>query len=278
MGAAPNLEYTGVDSEVWTFDTGEPVTVKQILGLAGAPFKYDDVKGVGQAGVTNVGLDRDPNVTTLLANLKAPAGSTESERLGLLDAWLTSIGNGAALTSGGALGKLECLDSGRYQRVRLANPDLLATVPYFQFVNTGFWRFELALRSDESWWRTDPYVSPSGGFTAAQFATATVDNLGNEGVWPVIKITGPVTTPTIGWAGDTVVLPTVTAGHWLEIDSDPDWWTAVTDLGVDASWIGDRWYTKLPPGTAVPLTISGSGTSGATRVLVTVPQLFHRAL
>lgn len=275
MGAKPNLQFTGVDGEVWVFDAGEPITLKSVQGLAGAPLNYDDVKGVGQPGVTNVGLDRDPNVSTLLANFRAPKGASGDERIELLDAWLTSIGNGEALTSGGDLGKLECLDSDRYQWVRLANPDLLASVPYEQVYNVGFWRFTLALRSDESYWRKD--ATPVS-FAAAGFAAATVDNPGLP-AWPHLKITGPVTTPTVGWAGDTVTFPTITAGHFIEVETDPDWWEAVDDLGVDKTWvIGDRWYTKLPTGVDVPLTITGSGTSGATLVEVTVPLRYHRAL
>ena len=270
MGVPPNLRLTGVDGAVWTFDTGEPVTLKSVSGLGGGQYTFDDVKSVGQAGVTWVARNDDPNVTTISANLKVPG--TGTERLAVLDDWLTSLGRGTAQTSGGDLMELRCLDSDRYQHVRLVT---VLDPPYPQVYSTGFWRFEMALRSDETWWRTDPYID---SFTAAEFTAATVQVNGNEPVWPHLKLTGPITTPVVGWAGDTVTLPDVTAGHWLDIETDPNLWSVVDDLGVDKSWIGDRWYTQLPKGAAVPVTITGTGTTGATLLEVTVPQLYYRAL
>lgn len=270
MGVPPNLQLTGVDAAVWTFDVDEPITLKAVSGLGGASYTFDDMKSVGQAGVTWVARNDDPNVTTMLCNFKVD--DTGANRLAMLDDWLTSLGRGTAATSGGPLMELRCLDSARFQQKRLVN---VLDPPYPQIYSVGFWRFEMQLRSDETWWRKAPFTD---SFTAAEFAAATVDNLSDEPVWPHLKLTGPITTPVIGWAGDTVTLPNVAAGDFLDIETDPNRWAILDDAGVDQSWIGDRWYTKIPKGAAVPLTITGSGTTGATLLEVTVPQLYYRAL
>lgn len=264
------MQLTGVDGTVWTFDTGEPVTLKDIRGLGGAPFGFDDIKSVGQAGVTFVGRNDDPNATILTCNFSVPG--SEEDRLATLDDWLTSLGRGTAAASGGPLIELLCLDTQRFQMVRLVS--INEQPPYQQVASIGFWRHEVTLRSDETWWRATPNTY---SFAAAGFGTASVLNDGQEPVWPHLKLTGPITSPVVGWSGAGVALPNVAAGGFLDIETDPDWWTVVDQAGVDRSWIGNRWYKQLPTGTT-SLTITGTGTTGATKLDVTVPQLFHRAL
>lgn len=270
--AGPVVILTGVDGEVWEFgDPLCPVRLKYVKGLGGADFTIEDTEGVGQAGVTFVATNDKPNVVTLGANL-GPV--PKSQGMDLLSRWRQTLGRGSSLISGGPLMKLEIVQSERYQWMRLTNK---LESPFEQMDNVG-WMFEdVDLRSDETWWRTDPIVKE---FTAAQFAGATIDNLGTEPVWPFIRIDGPISSPTLSWAGQPAVsLPSLTAGQWLEIESDPDWWAITDQAGLDRSWIGNRWYVKAPKKTNnIPVTITGGSTSGATRLKVTLPQLFATAL
>ena len=277
--AGPLVILTGVDGEVWEFgDTQCPIRLKYVKGLGGADFEVEDTEGVGQAGVTFVARNDKPNVVTLGANL-GPVRKVQG--VDLLRRWRRTLGRAMSLQPGGQLIKLEVInelgDPGRYQWMRRINA---LESPYEQMANVG-WMFEdVDLRSDETWWRTDPVEEE---FTAAQFATAKVTNFGTEPVWPHYRLTGPITSPKLSMAGEAVVsLPSLTAGQWLDIETDPTWWDIRDQSGADRSWIGNRWYVQAPAGddgVDIPITITHSGgTSSATKLKVTLPQLFETAL
>lgn len=276
--AGPVVILTGVDGEEWAFgDPYCPVRLKYVKGLGGADFTVEDTEGVGQAGVTFIARNDKPNAVTLGANL-GPV--PKAQGMDLLQRWRRTLGRATALTVGGPLIKLEVVQSGRYQWMRRISA---LPSPYEQMANVG-WMFEdVDLRSDETWWRTDPVVKE---FTAAEFSGATVTSFSTEPVWPHYRLTGPIISPKLSLAGEGVVsLPTLTTGQWLDIEADPDWWDIRDQAGAERSWIGDRWYVQAPAatnpetGVEVPITITHSGgTSVDTKLKVTLPQLFETAL
>jgi hypothetical protein len=261
---------------VWAFN--EPMCPLRLAsdptGIEGAPFDFDDQENAGQAGVSFRARNDRPNVIGLdihVGPVEPGPGAQD-----LLQRVVSSFGRGkeihtftCATETGGA----------RTQLVRLAGgPVALSTSMLTQMRDHGYARIKATFRSDETWFRKAPVVRT---LTAAQFAGATVVSESEEPAWPHWVITGPITLPTIGVDGEAVTLPTISVGQTWTIDTDPDYFSIVDQAGTDRSWVG-RYWTKpvLPvtPGQAtrtVSVTISGTGTTGATRVVLTVPQLFH---
>ena len=275
----PRFRFTGWDGQEFSFgDPSCPLRLNNIEGLGGAPAEFVDIVGAGQAGVTFVDLTDQPNVITLdlkfgpLMHGETIKGTAAVEAY---SGWRKSLGRGRKV------GKFECLDTGRFQMVR---PILSQMSPY-NIVrgvhNVGFTDERVQLRSDESWWRTDPFDE-----TFAYGETITVDNLGDDESWPWYQITGPITAPRIGLDGEAITIKrangttlTIPAGKTLTVQTDPDWWEVVDSDGVDHSWLGERWHKRAPEDTeGIPVTFTGSGTTSATKIRVVVPQLFWTAI
>lgn len=259
------------DGQVWHFN--EPTCPLSLrtdpTGLEGADFGFDDQKNVDQAGVTMRARMDEPNFIGLDVKLTTPPGH---DRIELLWKWRNSLGRGKQINRFHTI-----TDWGldRFQDVRLASK--LAPTPLTQMKNLGMVLSDpVTLRSDESWWRRHPVVET---FTPVQFAGASINSVSDEPMWPHIVITGPITLPTIGWMGEAVPLPTIAAGDVWTIETDPDWFQINDSTGADRSWIGRRWYQQIPAGRrTVPITITGSGTTSATKVEIIVPQLHWAAL
>lgn len=105
--------------------------------------------------------------------------------------------------------------------------------------------------------------------------------------WPWFKLTGPIANPTLGINGEAVALPSIGAGDWLEIETDPNWYAVTDQDGEDVTFSifeladgdDDRWRNTVKPrGVANPVTITGTATSGATKLYVVVPQIYRSAL
>lgn len=265
----PEYTITGVDGVVWEFPGTPSHGLKYVHGLGGAPFEMDDVTSVGQAGVTFVARDDKPNVIEVGAHIRSEvAGEAAVE---VLTDWRKSLGRANAV--GDRLVTFECVDSGRFQQCRLTeiNDMDVERMRYARWVLE-----ELKLRSDESWWRSEPVDKTFTTFPASLVSKGDVAS------WASMKLTGPITNPVVGINGNTVALPSLTAGQWLEIDSDPDWWTVKDQTGTDRTWnVGERWYVEkdgqIKPGTNT-ITLTGSGTSSETSLQVVAPQLFYRAI
>ena len=274
----PRFEFTGWDGSVWTYgDDDCPIRIKTIDGLGGAPADFVDITGAGQAGVTFVDMAHKPNLITAqyqfgpLLNDEPINGEAA---LDLYLQWRRAFGRGRQV------GKFECLDTGRFQMVRV----VLTSWPPLDTKNVhniGFTAEErIQLRSDESWWRTDPFDK-----TFDFGDTITVDNLGDEDSWFWCEITGPVTRPKIGLLDELIEITepdgdplTVAAGKSVIVQSDPDWWQVDCD-GTDVSWLGERWHQKAPADTTkIPFTFTGTGATAATSIRIVVPQLFWTAL
>ncbi|EAS0269358.1 hypothetical protein E7939_21945 [Salmonella enterica] len=275
----PRFRFTGWDGQEFSFGAPScPLRLNNIEGLGGAPAEFVDIEGAGQAGVTFVDLTDQPNIITL--NLRfGPLMHDETIKgtaaVEAYSGWRKSLGRGRKV------GKFECLDTGRFQMVR---PILSQMSPYNlrEVHNVGYVAEErVPLRSDESWWRTEPFDQ-----TFSYGEAITVDNLGDDESWPWYQITGPITAPRIGLDGEEITIKrangatlTIPAGKTLTVQTDPDWWEVVDSDGVDHSWLGERWHKRAAEDTeGIPVTFTGTGTTSATKIRVVVPQLFWTAI
>jgi len=259
------------NGQVWDFTSSTcPLSLRtDPTGLEGAEFAFDDQKNVDQAGVTWRARMDEPNLIGLDVKI---AVRDPAARVRTAQQWRHSLGRGKQIhrfwTITDEAGR-------RFQDVRLASK--LGPLNYTLLRNAGIVLSDpVMLRSDESWWRRVPVVKT---FTPADFATAAVRTHSDEPVWPHLRITGPITLPTIGWMGESVPLPTIASGDYLDIETDPDWFQINDSTGADRSWVGRRWYKQIPAGRlTVPIAITGTGTTSATKVELTVPQLHWTAL
>jgi hypothetical protein len=260
------------DGTVWDFnDPACPISLRvDPTGLEGAEFTHDDQQNVGQAGVRWVARNDQPNIIRLVAKIGPVRNGGDALALGKL--WRHSFGRGKDIHT------FHCItETGddKFQVVRLAEKPAPLNITGLKDIGVVL-EDPIAFRSDETWWRKDPVVKK---FTPAQFSTAAIATESDEPVWPHIVITGPITLPKIGWQGELVPLPTIAAGDVWTIETDPDWFEITDASGADKSWVGRRWYKKIPAGNlTVPITIQGTGTTAATSVEVTVPQLFWEGI
>ncbi|AMS03177.1 minor tail protein [Gordonia phage Herod] len=271
----PRVRLTDLYGTGWELSTPTcPVRLISIKGLDGANWEFDKSTGVGQPGITINGRDDKESIVEM--EVWVGPVNPGDEALTLLRRWRKGLGRG--MPRKGRLIKLEALASGRFIVLRMENkPD---TPNYAQMYHVGRTRDAVKLLSEESWWRTDPFDKT---FASAGFATIKVPNYGDEDSWPWYRLTGPISNIAIGMAGETVTLPAscnLTAGQWLEIDTDPDRWHVTHSAGGDRTWkIGERWRVKAPAEEPqIPVTITGTGITSATTLRVVVPQLFHAAL
>lgn len=264
------------DGTVWDFNDPDcPISLRtDPTGIEGAPFSHDDQQNVGQAGVHWVARNDEANIIKLVAKIGPIRRG--SDAIALAKLWRHSLGRGKEI------GMFHCItETGddKFQVVRLA--EKLGSLNLTGLKDIGLILEDpVSLRSDETWWRKQPVVKK---FTAAEFATASIVTASDEPVWPHIVITGPITLPKIGWEGELVPLPTIAAGDVWTIETDPNWFEITDSSGADKSWVGRRWYKKIPAagptGTySIPITIQGTGTTAATSVEVTVPQLFWEGI
>lgn len=257
------------NGEVWEFNSGtSPVSLHtDPTGLEGAPFTFDDQKGVGQDGVTFKGRNDEPNLIGLDAKV-GPVTPNTDEGAQLLARWRSSLGRGIELHTFRAI---TITGGTRFQRVRLGG--VLTPPNLYQMRHSGVITHDLvSLRSDETWWRKDPQVQE---FTSATIAGATMTNDGDVACWPHLVLEGPLTGLTLAWGTEQPVpLSNIGAGGTVTIQTDPEQWDIRDQNGTDLSWIGRRWYQPINPGT-VPLVVSASGMDANTKITATVPQLFH---
>lgn len=277
-----SFSMTGVDGSVWPFVGRDDCTLETPLrlgktpaGLSGAPGKHDDDQNVDQAGVTWRSKTLLPNVITLKSLRFGPVTRGQDA----LDRWLqfcNAFGDGRQLGEFHALSLLSGEPRDRFQYWRLLSE--LPDPDYMQVINTGFVNVgDIALRSDESWWREDP-VDVS--FTPTEFAGATVANMCDDDVWGYWEIIGPITNPTIGLAGESItILVTVPAGQSWKINTDPNNFSIRDGADVDRSWLRHYWRKKAPRKTAaIPLALGGTSTNANSRIRLVLPQVYRSAL
>jgi hypothetical protein len=152
----------------------------------------------------------------------------------------------------------------------------------------GYWlRHSIKMRAYDPFFYGDPITQPFAyapgvnfygggtGTTAPLFyisSSRTVDsaqitNPGDADVYGVWRIYGPFTSATVGFGSSTIVLPfTISAPHWVEVNTDRRVATIVDDLGANR-WAdaGTVKFAPLPAGatTTLAVTIAGAGTGTA---------------
>lgn len=276
-----DFTFVGVDGSVWPFVGHGAVSLTRPLrlaatptGLGGPPPEHDDDQNVDQAGVTWRAAMYGPN----MIGLKVRFGPVVPGPLALQRflAYRDAIGDGTQVGEFHVAGPRRRTVQKWRRAGELPDPD------YKALLNVGLVNEDpIVLRSDESWWRTDPIEKT---FAAGDFATASIDNDADENDWPYYEITGPITAPKIGLLGEQVQLPNIAGGQTWKISTDPNEFYIRDHLGVDRTFYGGvalpgRWYVRAPARTrGIPVTITGTGTSGATGVKVVLPQKYRSAV
>lgn len=275
---------TDLNGEEWTFDPASPLGLRYVKGIDGVEFDLDTAHGVDQRGVTVKGIDYKAGAISLGVNVHpARLGITGDDAVEILSTWRDGLGEGESVRGDNQM-LFTVEDTGRFQLVRLAK--VAGPADWEKMRYAGFFFDEIVLQYDESDWRTAPVDVT---FTAAEFSSATVSSKGTTPSWPWFELTGPITNPTLGINGESVALPSLTAGQSLTIDTDPNWYSITDQTGADKTFTvtsmaltagtDDRWRTQVPARTDdIPVTITGTGTTGATSLQVVVPQLFRSAL
>lgn len=279
----PRITFTGWNGHEIEFSRESALRLNKIDGLGGAPGDFVDTVGAGQAGVTFIDMTNQPNVITLEVRIgpEVEPGTSAKGTAGveIYRNWRRALGRGRQV------GRLQIEESGRFQMVRA----VMSTMPplqVHQMHNVGYVSEVVQVRSDESWWRSEPFDQ-----TFAYGRPISVRNDGDEESWPYYEIIGPITRPVVGLLGENIEITkpngdplTVAAGKKLFVNTDPDYWEVTDEAGVDYSWLGERWHKKAPPADmqpddgSIPVTFTGSGTSAATKLRVVIPHLYWMAI
>lgn len=276
-------ELRDLNGELWTFGQDQPIGILDgtLKGVGIAEYSLETLHGVGQRGVTVVGSDLKEGQIGFTAVVQPyQVGLVGGDAVDLVSRFVDGLGQGE-VERGDAQGRFTVVDSARFQAVRLVK---MGQVDWGRVRSSRMCKVEIVLQSDESDWRTDPYDHT---FTPAEFVGATVPNGGTVDSWPWYRLTGPITNPALGLDGETVKLPTLAAGQWLEIETEPNWYEVTDQAGADRTWDlytladgdDDRWRQYAPARTPeIPVTITGTGTSSATSLRVVVPQIYRSPL
>lgn len=107
-----------------------------------------------------------------------------------------------------------------------------------------------------------PYFLTPGVTTA----TATVTNLGDVSIWPTYTVAGPYASATVAGVG----FPSLAAGEWIRINTDPTDQVALDDSGADrtAELTNFSNFAEIARGATVPVPISMTG-AGSVSVSIT---------
>lgn len=270
-------ELEGVGGVLWQFNQpGCPLRlVTDPEGVAGAPFKNVRLQNVSQAGATWVGRNDEIMPIGLEVHSKG-SGLKGDALLALWSDWRASLGRGEevltfrGISAGGGT---------REQLVRLESCN--GNANFDQMYATGYFREKASMAGDESWFRKDELHLTFG---AAGFAGASIDNVADIEAPARYRITGPLTAPVIGAAGESVTLTgtVVSAGQQIEINTDPED-PYIKDVASGINLWPDVWelkgspvyWNKLVPRGVQSLSLGGSGTTGATQIEVFLPQLYR---
>lgn len=273
---------TDLNGEEW-FGPGSPVGLQYVRGIDGAEFTHQTIKGVGQRGVTWLGTELAAGQIALgvLVQPGRRLGVKGQAAVNILSSWRDGIGEGEAERDGNQM-RFEVVDTFRYQAVRLLQK---GPANWEQMRVAGFFFDEIVLQADDTDWYEDPKVY---AFTPTEFSTAKIANPGTVDCWVGFKLYGPITNPQLGIAGESVKLPSLSSGHWLEINTDPNWYEVTDQTGADRTFnlttlasggVNDRWRKPAPArDMAIPVTITGTGTNSNTKLEVIVPRIYRSAL
>lgn len=154
-----------------------------------------------------------------------------------------------------------------------------------------FWTTPTEVAGSRISWRVsdDPDEHFFGGaagvappFVIAESAIETTQrftNTGDEPVWPVITVTGPMTTVdvTIGVESFTIDSKLTSGGQWLKIVTDPRFFAVTDNQGRNRIRDVSTWtFQPLPVEEEIALSVTPNGDGGGSVVFDVTP-LFHRA-
>lgn len=122
-------------------------------------------------------------------------------------------------------------------------------------------------------------ATPFNISSSSDTATASINNPGDVAVYPIWKVAGPISSATLGVGGSSISIPfALTAGQWVQIDTNPDQLVAVDQGGADRTRdLGSSTFGSIEPGANIPLTISLTGGSTATVVTADITPKYYRA-
>ena len=265
------VEYPGRARSVWRF--GEPGCPLRLAttptGIGGAPFTHIRQSNARQDGATWRGLTRE--ISPIGLTVRFGPVEPGAVAVDLWHTWRESLGGGNQLS------EFHTISPGggdRFQWVRCeasvpdAQLDLLYTI--------GWLTESVTLTSDQSWWRGE--VAHLGPLPSTDWTGRTLTNTGDTTGWVLWALTGPGTY-TIGVGDEAVTLPALTAGQMLSVETNPEYPHIKNAAGVDVWETAGNvaWYSGVPAHTTVPLTMSATGTSSASRIELWMPQLYERA-
>lgn len=269
---------TGVEGSVWQFQRPEcPLRlVSDPDGIGGSAFKNLRSQNLQEAGAK--WIDRFDEILTIRLDVHLKGQRiTGDAAIAVWANWRRALGRGdlemlLEITSPGG-GVRRC-------KPRLEEP--LPKMDLDQIFTTGYFREQPMLVPDESWFRKDEIHQT---FVPAGFVTASVSNFGDIESPPRFRVTGPLTGLSIGVGGESVTLTgtTIPAGEVWIIETDPngryvkresDGLNMFPVIYTNAS--GPRsWHGMVPAHTTnSAVTVSATGTTGASQVEVFLPQLF----
>lgn len=246
-------------------------------GIGGAPYKINRLSSVAQAGGTFNGVSYEPLRLTLDMHMK---GSNAVGDVGIsyAKAWRKALGIGDREFLFDCIGP-DGLDSVKTTKVRLETP--LPNLNLDFIYNGGYFREKVTIVSDESWFHGQPL---SETWTAAEIAGgASAWSNGDIQTPPRWEITGPITNPSFSVGSETVTLTgtTIPAGETWIIETDPRFPSIKTAAGVNKARIvynnagGPRsFHEHLAPREGTVVSVTGTGTTGATSITLTAPTLY----
>ena len=267
------VELPGRTRQIWRFGMpGCPIRLaKTPTGLGGAPLSHVRQSNARQPGATWRGTNREINPIGLQIRI---GPMKPDDAYDVWGRWRESLGDGRNLCEFHVIDPK--FNSSRFQWVRreLSIPD-----PDFAVVGDAGWLTEeVTLGSDESWWNGDPIAPPA--YAPAGFSGRSLTNSSGVEAWVHWELTGPGVF-AIGVDGEAVVLPNLAAGEVWTIETNPEYPHIRNAAGVD-KWplvgVYGQWYKPVKAYETAPLTMSGIGTNGNSRIKVTLPQQFERAM
>lgn len=249
--------------------------LRSLNGLTGADLKNAFLSTVAQAGASFNGTSHGQNEWTIEVTSRGSV-MTSAQAVGEYSRWRTTLGRGELITlvvhseNGGI----------RRQDVRL-NDQRMPQLDIGLLTAGKVFTEASKVISESSWFYSDDATET---FTAAEFATAKLDNFSDIDAPLVFEVTGPITDLTLG-VDEAVALSgaVVPAGETWVVDTNPnlprvyDKATGANKLRSVYDAVGHAfvWNNNLPAWASEhPVTIGGTGTTGDTRVKVVIPQRY----
>lgn len=234
--------------------TGTPITIAAIEGLGQPPLRTGDVEPAGEDGLW-LGIDYYSGRTLRIdAAIKVPGDATTV--WDVLASLQADADAPAVRGAGGATMNLRLKFPGRPSRtvrgrLRQLEPDVTKYRHGWVPCDIEFQAGDYLYYADESATTSIPLgLLSTGGLTfplefpfviegdpAAVGRPGYLSVEGNASTWPVLRIDGPCSNPTVTHVASgrsLTVQATIADGEWVEIDTRPGWRTVLRSNGGGA--------------------------------------------